>query len=744
VTHFVKHESALDKEAQVRGTTFYLVDRRFDMLPSLLSSDLCSLHGKTDRLALSVIWVFSANLETIKSYWYGRTVIHNCQAMTYEQAHNILNDKAPDNPSLPPPPPLTAGSPVDPSLIGPLKEDLSILQRLARKLRKDRETVGGAVDLSSGDLGTELKFSLDENGNPTKVMPKKELEIHHTIAEMMILANQSVAEKIYNTFPESSLLRIHRKVNDDQFDELESALKAGGIAFDGSSNMALAESLEKAKRTAKGNNVVNALWQSLATRAMSEALYISTGLKEEGVGLSHYGLGIDKYTHFTSPIRRYADVVVHKQLLAALAIDKLDTAVKQQTTSDLRLHLEQVPDSSAISILKGDGISGIKRPSEKTSLEEDDGFLDSLIEGASELVLGDSGSDQVGNLNSEQQSKVISSAKELAPYTGSQVGRICDGLNRQNRMAKLSSLECQRLFLSLYFNDHFEVAHAVVTGLRANGLILYVPKFDLKGPLYLSDINGDVQIDPIFVGLSPDAGLPSTLGFTNSPNCRRFPSGRCILKESNDGDSVEVMVPEGQKKCVFRALDVVSVQISCDLSDIRARVPSPRFHLVSSNMQIVGTTNVTTTVQPRKVTSKMIRGDEKETKVQSQISGVSTSNVRVNSMYEQLVSIEIIPDLSDTSLQRHASSVRLELSVDSAMPGRMVFGGFQNPDTRSATQEAAITAASEAATQRREAALASQQRRDQYDTSRAIERDATARMQRLAAQKRSARRAKGK
>lgn len=215
---------------------------------------------------MSVIWVFSANLETIKSYWYGRTVIHNCQAMTYEQAHNILNDKAPDNPSLPPPPPLTAGSPVDPSLIGPLKEDLSILQRLARKLRKDRETVGGAVDLSSGDLGTELKFSLDENGNPTKVMPKKELEIHHTIAEMMILANQSVAEKIYNTFPESSLLRIHRKVNDDQFDELESALKAGGIAFDGSSNMALAESLEKAKRTAKGNNIVNALWQSLATR----------------------------------------------------------------------------------------------------------------------------------------------------------------------------------------------------------------------------------------------------------------------------------------------------------------------------------------------------------------------------------------------------------------------------------------------------------------------------------------------
>lgn len=120
--------------------------------------------------------------------------------------------------------------------------------------------------MSSGDLGTELKFTLDKNGDPTQVQPKKELEIHHTIAEMMILANQSVAEKIYSTFPESALLRIHQTVAEDRFDELESALKAGGIAFDGSSNMALAESLEKAKRDDKGNKVVNSLWQSLATR----------------------------------------------------------------------------------------------------------------------------------------------------------------------------------------------------------------------------------------------------------------------------------------------------------------------------------------------------------------------------------------------------------------------------------------------------------------------------------------------
>lgn len=266
VTYFVPHNSSLDKEAQIRGTTFYLVDRRFDMLPSLLSSVLCSLHGNTDRLAVSVIWTLSSDLEVVKSCWYGRTVIHNCQAMTYEQAHNILHDKPPDNPSKPPPPPLTAGAPVDPSQIGSLKTDLSILQRLARKLRKDREEIGGAVDLSSGDLGTELKFVLDDNGNPVKVSPKKELEIHHTIAEVMILANQYVANKIYGTFPDSSLLRIHPPVAEDRFEDLESALKAGGISFDGSSNMALAESLKRAKQEGKGDKVVNSLWQSLATR----------------------------------------------------------------------------------------------------------------------------------------------------------------------------------------------------------------------------------------------------------------------------------------------------------------------------------------------------------------------------------------------------------------------------------------------------------------------------------------------
>ena len=187
--------------------------------------------------------------------------------MTYDQAHNILHDKSPDDPNNPAPPPLTAGAPVDSSNVVALKNDLTLLTKLARKLRKHREDVGGAVDLSSGDLGgSELKFALDENNNPTRVAPKKDLEIHHTIAELMILANSSVASKIYQAFPNSALLRIHRAVEEERFDDLKEVLNAGKIEFDGSSNMALAESLKKAEQGGKSGAVVNSLFRSLATR----------------------------------------------------------------------------------------------------------------------------------------------------------------------------------------------------------------------------------------------------------------------------------------------------------------------------------------------------------------------------------------------------------------------------------------------------------------------------------------------
>jgi hypothetical protein len=307
-------------------------------------------------------------------------------------------------------------------------------------------------------------------------------------------------------------------------------------------------------------------------------------------------------------------------------------------------------------------------------------------------------------------------------------------------MAKSSSRECQRLFLSLYFSDHVEIAPAVVTGLRVNGLIVYVPKFDLKGPLYLSDVDGDVQIDPALVGLGSEAGLPPTVGFVNAPNCRRFPSGRCILRDSEESESLEVVIPESPKKCTFRPLDVVTVQISCDLSDVRARIPPPRFHLASGGKKKTGRFKSS---EPRQVTSTMISSSA-EPRGTHKPAADARPRLHDQSMYGQLASLEVKPILIDTPLRQHRPKVRIEGGTTNGMPGRKIFGGFQNPDTRSATQEAAIAAAFESATQRRQAALAVQSRRDEYDTTRAIEREATARAQRLAAQKRSAKRSKAK
>lgn len=221
--------------------------------------------------------------------------------MTYDQADNILLGKPPDSPGAKPPPPLTAGGPVCRSLVPELKNDLGILTSLARKMRKRREDEGGAVDLTGGEAGgSELKFTL-KSGIPEKVVPKEDKEIHHTIAELMILANSHVAEKIHGAFPTSALLRIHQAVEHNRVDELKEVLRSLGITLESTDGKDLADALSQAKKQA-GNSAFQSLILSLATRSMTEAQYVSTGAREQGVPLRHFGLGLEKYTHFTSPV----------------------------------------------------------------------------------------------------------------------------------------------------------------------------------------------------------------------------------------------------------------------------------------------------------------------------------------------------------------------------------------------------------------------------------------------------------
>ena len=655
-------------------------------------------------------------------------------AMTYEQAHNILHDKDPEGSNYTPPPSLTAGGPVDRGSISDLKKDLTILTNLQRKLRKRRETVGGAVDLSSGERGSELKFVLDKNGNPTKVMAKKELEIHHTIAELMIMANSFVAETIYKRFPDSALLRIHGPAKTENFDEMESLLKASGANFDGKSNKALAQSLNEAKARGAGS-LEDSLFQSLATRAMTEAQYVCTGAYGD-TGLSHYGLGIGLYTHFTSPIRRYADVIVHRLLIESLT--------ERQTSPTYSLSIPSsdgveglIPESNAISILNGEGIKSRNNHIDPGELDDDD-FLDSLIEGAEELALGPSSEESQQDINTAEQNGDVNAIVAKDPYQTTELSKTCDVLNSQNRIAKRSSMECQRLFLSLYFRENIEVTQAVIIGLRQNGLIVYVPKFDMQGPVFLADRERNVQVDPHLFGLSSTSGQPASPGFALLEGCRMFPDGRCTLEDEDEELKARVVLQLSGSKTLlsFRRLDVITVQLSCDLSDTVARVPPPRLHLVSldQNHSIAGKKRL------NKLAVKLVRNieDSRERQVDPAVLP-SRKEDEFRSIFNVLSSIPINADLNDTPLRfvatkRNTSKAKERVQT---IKGRIYLNGFKAEELKSANGQVTTSY-----THTSQVSLADQARSGDFDAARQIEREATARMQRIAAANRNMKKSK--
>ncbi|KAF3830632.1 hypothetical protein GH733_004451 [Mirounga leonina] len=289
VTHFVPPNSYIDIEARTRATTYYLADRRYDMLPSILSADLCSLLGGVDR-----------------------TIIRSAYKLFYEAAQELLDgnfhivDDIPEFRDLD-----------EKSRQAKLEElvwAIGKLTDIARHIRAKRDHCG-ALELE----GVEIRVQLDEKKNIHDLIPKQPLEVHETVAECMILANHWVAKKIWESFPHQALLRQHPPPHQEFFSELRECAKAKAFFIDTRSNKTLADSLDNANDP--NDPIVNRLLRSMATQAMSNALYFSTGSCAEEE-FHHYGLALDKYTHFTSPIRRYADIVVHRLLMAAISKDK--------------------------------------------------------------------------------------------------------------------------------------------------------------------------------------------------------------------------------------------------------------------------------------------------------------------------------------------------------------------------------------------------------------------------------------
>ena len=281
VSHYIEENSVLDKEAVERATSIYLVDRVVPMLPEKLSNGVCSLRPNEEKLCFSAVFEIDHQAK-VHNRWFGRTVIYSDHRFAYEDAQAVIESKE-----------------------GPLAEEINILNDLALKMRADRMNDGAlAFDRA------EVKFHLDENNNPTGVYFKESKEANHLIEEFMLLANRSVAEFIGkkgnqpsgNTF----VYRIHDDPDPDKLRDLGTFVKQFGYEVSYNSSRAISKSLNTMLKQVKGKPEDNMI-SKLAIRSMAKAVYSTDNI-------GHYGLSFPYYTHFTSPIRRYPDVMVHRLL----------------------------------------------------------------------------------------------------------------------------------------------------------------------------------------------------------------------------------------------------------------------------------------------------------------------------------------------------------------------------------------------------------------------------------------------
>mmetsp|Transcript_10950 Transcript_10950/g.13845 ORF Transcript_10950/g.13845 Transcript_10950/m.13845 type:complete len:1080 (+) Transcript_10950:70-3309(+) len=295
VTHYVKAGTAIDLEAANRSTSTYLVNKRLDMLPGLLTTDLCSLKGNVDRFAFSVLWEVTPSGDII-DVDFRKSIIHSIAALTYQQAQGMIDQPDDEN-----------------DIQASAVKRLASLARIFRKRRID----AGALTLAS----PEVKFVLDsESLNPTDVQAYQLFEANALVEEFMLLANVTVGKKILRHYPTLSVLRRHPAPNRAMFDSLISKAKCKGFSIMIEDSKTLADSLDAA--VIKEDAYFNKLLRILSTRCMSPAQYFCSG-EYKPTDWHHYGLAAPVYTHFTSPIRRYADVCVHRLLAAAIGVDPL-------------------------------------------------------------------------------------------------------------------------------------------------------------------------------------------------------------------------------------------------------------------------------------------------------------------------------------------------------------------------------------------------------------------------------------
>ena len=304
VSHYLKVNSTLDKEAVQRATSVYLVDRCIPMLPEVLSNFVCSLRPNEEKLCFSAVFQVDDDA-VIHEQWFGKTIIESDRRFTYEEVQSIIETKQ-----------------------GDYLDEILVLDRLAKKLRDER-TKKGSIFFDKA----EVKFNLDDAGNPIGVFFKTQKDAHKLIEDFMLLANRKVAEFLGGKAAKDEqgksnkkqqedkhlcVYRIHDIPSDEKIQELSGFAARFGYQMNVGNKTKVAQSINKLLVDVK-NKKEQSMIELLAVRSMPKAYYT---IKNAG----HYGLGFDYYTHFTSPIRRYPDVMVHRLLEARLEHKKYGTA----------------------------------------------------------------------------------------------------------------------------------------------------------------------------------------------------------------------------------------------------------------------------------------------------------------------------------------------------------------------------------------------------------------------------------
>src|SRR3989344_3750278 len=294
VSHFVTPGTELDREAEKRGLSVYLVDRTIPMLPEILSNDFCSLNPDEDKLTFSAIFTMTGDGKVLDE-WFGRTVIHSNKRFAYEEAQEVIDGK----------------------LSGPYQTELRKLREIDQKLEKAKYH-GGGINFET----EEVKFVLDFKGKPIRVYKKSRLETHKLVEEFMLLANRSVAKFVFMSQNKGflkgkqSVYRIHAKPDPDRIQDLATFLKALGFDLRNKEGLVTSKDINTLLKEVEGTPNEE-LIKTAAIRSMAKAAYSTKNI-------GHFGLAFSYYTHFTSPIRRYPDLLVHRFLERELSGGKIE------------------------------------------------------------------------------------------------------------------------------------------------------------------------------------------------------------------------------------------------------------------------------------------------------------------------------------------------------------------------------------------------------------------------------------